>query len=99
MHRRVQMVQPTIWPTAKEPKVGVLACADTPKSSVCASAHVYCYLRARFGKPNGIQALLKSDDSENIFHWDYNLTTGTEDVYICGTSREVHFMLSERIAD
>ena len=60
---------------------------------------VYCYLKARFGKPNGFQTLLATDSSDNLIHWDYNLKVADEDVYITGTYREIHFMLSETLAD
>ena len=61
--------------------------------------HMYCYLKARFGKPNGFQTCLAKDDSDNWIHWDYNLKVDSEDVYISGTYREIHFMLSENLAD
>ncbi len=34
---------------------------------------LYCNLQVRFGKPNGIQNLFRSDDSDNLVHWDYLL--------------------------
>jgi len=34
---------------------------------------LYCYLYARFGPPNGIQNVLRANDSHNIFHWHYSL--------------------------
>lgn len=60
---------------------------------------VYAYLRARFGEPNGLQNLLRRNDSDNWIHWDFNLKAGDVDVYISGTSREVHFLISETLAD
>jgi len=60
---------------------------------------MYCYLKARFGEPNGVQNLLRKDDSDNWIHWDFNLKAAGEDVYVCGTRREVHFMLSEKLTD
>lgn len=60
---------------------------------------MYCYLKARFGEPNGFQTFLRRDTSDNLFHWDFNLKTATEDVYIAGTFREVHFWLSEELTD
>jgi hypothetical protein len=60
---------------------------------------VYCHLRARFGKPNGFQNFLRKDDSDNLIHWDFNLKADSEDVYISGASREIHFMLSESLTD
>lgn len=36
-------------------------------------ADLYVYLYARFGPPNGIQNLLRTDDSDNLVHWDWTL--------------------------
>jgi hypothetical protein len=60
---------------------------------------VYAYLRARFGEPNGLQNFLRRDDSDNWIHWDFNLKAADVDVYISGTSREVHFIVSEPLSD
>jgi hypothetical protein len=60
---------------------------------------VYCYLKARFGEPNGFQNWLRQDTSDNWIHWDYYLKAGDEDVYVCGMSREIHFVLSEKMTD
>jgi hypothetical protein len=62
-------------------------------------ADLYCYLKARFGNPNGFQTFLRKDDSENWIHWDFDLKSLDEDVYMCGTSREIHFRLSESLTD
>lgn len=43
-------------------------------------ADLYCYLGARFGAPNGLQNFLRSDDSDNLIHWEWCLdhpSTGT----------------------
>lgn len=32
---------------------------------------LYCYLRARFGPPNGLMMALIEDSSDNLFHWHY----------------------------
>lgn len=34
---------------------------------------LYCYLQARFGIPNGIQNLLRTDSSDNLIHWEWTL--------------------------
>jgi hypothetical protein len=60
---------------------------------------MYCYLKARFGEPNGFQNFLRRDSSHNLFHWDFNLKAAEEDVYIVGTFREIHLALSEELAD
>lgn len=33
----------------------------------------YCYLFAKYGPPNGIQNFLRSDDSDNLIHWEWTL--------------------------
>lgn len=58
---------------------------------------IYCYLKARFGEPNGFQNFLRKDDSDNWIHWDYSLKAGEIDVYISGMSREIHFMVGETL--
>jgi hypothetical protein len=60
---------------------------------------MYCYLKARFGKPNGFQEALRKNDSDNWIHWHFQLKASDEDVVVFGTSREVHFALSERMTD
>lgn len=35
---------------------------------------LYCYLYAKYGPPNGIQNFLKSDDSDNLIHWEWALS-------------------------
>lgn len=34
---------------------------------------LYCYLYAKYGAPNGIQNFLRSDDSDNLIHWEWTL--------------------------
>jgi hypothetical protein len=60
---------------------------------------MYCYLKARFGEPNGFQTFLAKDDSDNWIHWDYNLKAGNADIHISGMSRETHIMTSEGLSD
>lgn len=60
---------------------------------------VYAYLRARFGTPNGLQNFLRKDDSDNWIHWDFNLRAQDIDVYVAGTSRDIHFLVAERMTD
>jgi len=43
---------------------------------------VYCYLKGRFGEPNGFANFLRHDHSDNLIHWDFNLKADDEDVYI-----------------
>jgi len=60
---------------------------------------VYCYLKGRFGEPNGFANFLRRDSSDNLIHWDFNLRASDEDVYIYGTSREIHFVTSAKLTD
>ncbi len=34
---------------------------------------LFCYLAARFGRPNGVQNFLRKDDSDNLIHWEWTL--------------------------
>lgn len=34
---------------------------------------LYCYLYAKYGPPNGIQNFFRSDDSDNLIHWEWAL--------------------------
>lgn len=60
---------------------------------------MYCYLKGRFGEPNGFANFLRRDNSDNLIHWDFNLRAGDEDVYIYGMSREIHFVMSAKLTD
>lgn len=35
---------------------------------------LYCYFYARFGPANGIQNLLRRDDSDNVIHWEWTFS-------------------------
>jgi hypothetical protein len=60
---------------------------------------VYSYLVARFGQPNGVQNLLRSDSSDNWIHWDFNIKSGDQHIHLAGTSREIHIITSEKLSD
>jgi hypothetical protein len=60
---------------------------------------VFCYLKARFGEPNGFQNFLRRDDSDNIIHWEYHLRSGKVDIQIMGAGREIHFVIRENLSD
>jgi hypothetical protein len=59
----------------------------------------YAYLHARFGPPNGLQTLLAKDDSDNLFHWDYYLKAGDQDLKFVGASEEVHVWFDVDVSD
>ena len=56
---------------------------------------VFCYLKARFGVPNGFQNFLRRDDSDNIIHWEYHLKSGDVDIHISEADQSLHFVVSE----
>ena len=60
---------------------------------------VYCYLKARFGEPNGIQNYLRRDTSDNLIHWEFMLKAGDGDVLISGKCREVQLIVSAVMTD
>lgn len=55
---------------------------------------LYCYLYARFGPPNGLQNIFRSDDSNNLIHWDWTLANEHGLVMILGLNfrSEVHLI-------
>lgn len=62
-------------------------------------ADVYSYLVARFGEPNGVQNLFRSDSSDNWIHWDFNIKADDQFVNLSGASREIHALTSEKLTD
>jgi hypothetical protein len=60
---------------------------------------MYAYLRARFGVPNGFQNFLRSNDSDNLVHWDFALKAGDVDICIQGIIRDVVIVILEPMAD
>lgn len=59
-----------------------------------APVDAYCYLHARFGKPNGLMMLAVPPDSENIFHWHWSLRSGDETIEIQGVGATVEYMIA-----
>lgn len=55
---------------------------------------LYCYLYAKFGPPNGIQNFLRSDDSDNLIHWDWAFAHDQGIIMIMGLNMrtEVHLL-------
>lgn len=60
---------------------------------------VYTYLHARFGPPNGLQTVVAADDSDNLFHWDWNLKAGDHDLIFIGATQEVHVKFGQAVTD
>ena len=80
---------------------------STKPSTLAVRTHLtpvdmYCYLKARFGEPNGMQAQLfrNKKTSDNLVHWDYLLKAANDaNVYISSMSREIHFVFWEQFSD
>lgn len=60
---------------------------------------VYSYLIARFGEPNGVHNLFRSDSSDNWIHWDFSIKADDQFINLSGASREVHVITSEQLSD
>jgi hypothetical protein len=45
---------------------------------------LYCYLGARFGKPNGIQNFFRNDSTDNLIHWEWHLKTSNGYIKFAG---------------
>lgn len=55
----------------------------------------YKYFYARFGPPNGPQTFFKkTNDSDNLIHWDYIVVASTEYLWIQSVGREIHVFTS-----
>ena len=60
---------------------------------------MYTYLHACFGPPNGLQTFVAKDDSDNLFHWDWNLKAGNKSLTFVGATEEVHVWFDNKITD
>jgi hypothetical protein len=60
---------------------------------------LYCYLKARFGEPNGFQNFLRRDDSDNFIHWEYHLRVDQVDIQFFGSDRQIHVWVGELLTD
>jgi hypothetical protein len=57
----------------------------------------YCYLKARFGLPNGLQMLFKNHEStDNLIHWHYTIRSGDEKLDIVDHTTRVEILCSIR---
>lgn len=45
---------------------------------------LYCYLHAKFGPPNGVLTICRSEDSDNLIQWDWMLKTKLGTLWIQG---------------
>jgi len=96
--RKATGTEISAWLKSKEGTTGESGRSLIVRKSI-RPVDMYCYMKARFGEPNGIQNLLRKDDSDNWIHWDFNLVSCMHNIYICGTSRDIHFILDEELTD
>lgn len=47
---------------------------------------LYKLLKAKFGNPNGLSMLLKSESTENLIHWHYTFITYDSEIHFWGKS-------------
>jgi len=47
-------------------------------------ADFYCYLKGKWGEPNGFQMTLKDQSTDNLIHWHYTLMSGEYRIDIFG---------------
>ena len=67
--------------------------------TLIAPIDIYAYLKARFGRPNGIQSIIVEEDSNNIFHWDYYVKCADSIIIFTGATQEVHALIKRPMAD
>jgi hypothetical protein len=52
---------------------------------------LYCYLRDKYGNPNGIQSFLRANDSDNYIQWHFSLKLENYYLDILGSTRFLEF--------
>lgn len=57
-------------------------------------ADLYCYLASRFGRPNGPQNFFRSDDSDNLIHWEWVVDSPQGDMHFLGMSFRTEIWVS-----
>ncbi|MDO7473642.1 hypothetical protein Q5X58_15630 [Acinetobacter baumannii] len=58
---------------------------------------LYCYLTAKFGPPNGLLTLLKSNTSDNLVHWDWELMSDLGNISIQGHNFRTEIHVNEEV--
>jgi hypothetical protein len=81
-------------PSSRRSGISVLAVREN-----LAPVDVYCYLKARFGEPNGFANRLRAQHSDNLVHWEFLLKAGDDDVLITGWIRQVRIMVPVHMTD
>jgi hypothetical protein len=54
---------------------------------------LYCYLKARFGEPNGYQMIAKKEDSDNLFQWHYDLVCENNHMHFLGLTDYIRVII------
>lgn len=57
---------------------------------------LYCYLKSRFGSPNGALMITRAPSIDNLIHWHYSLIAGSAAIDILGLSFRTEFMVKSR---
>lgn len=55
---------------------------------------LYCYLKARFGDPNGVTMLARQNSTDNPIQWHYTLFSDDSDINIFGMNIHLEIMVS-----
>lgn len=54
---------------------------------------IYCYLKARFGEPNGYLMIAKNpNDSANLIHWHYHIMCKKHEIHFYGKTHHVEIL-------
>lgn len=54
---------------------------------------LYCYLKARFGAPNGLAMLFRNPSTDNLIQWHYTLCSGDFMIDFCGMNRRLEILV------
>jgi hypothetical protein len=55
---------------------------------------LYCYLKARFGNPNGLSMLARNPSSDNVIQWQYTIKAGDSLIDFWGMNRQLEFTIN-----
>ena len=58
---------------------------------------LYCYLKARFGSPNGFAMTLLDNSSDNLIQYHYTLQAGERIIDIFGKNTQVEFVVESSV--
>jgi hypothetical protein len=58
---------------------------------------VYVYMKARFGNPNGMMSALRRPGSDNLFHWQFNVSVGEDLLAVMASNARVECRASTKM--